>query len=159
MKYLENKSYDSKREMELMEALEDIKNLNKRQAVIDPEDLLQNMIYEEEQEERMDEEEEAEIDKKYEEMKQQLLAQKNKQVDMVKKSEVVEVIPEEKDGSQVSKQKDEEKGIIKQQKPDWKKMLKESKGDFSKKKGKNSLSKKIIKTHVAKEGREAVSEE
>ena len=48
MKYLENKSYDSKREMELMEALEDIKNLNKRQAVIDPEDLLQNMIYEEE---------------------------------------------------------------------------------------------------------------
>ena len=38
-------------------------------------------------------------------------------------------------------------------------MLKESKGDLSKKKGKNSLSKKIIKTHVAKEGREAVSEE
>ena len=28
-----------------MEALEDIKNLNKRQAVIDPEDLLQNLIY------------------------------------------------------------------------------------------------------------------
>ena len=48
MKYLQNKSYDSKREMELMEALEDIKNLNKRQAVIDPEDLLKNMIYEEE---------------------------------------------------------------------------------------------------------------
>ena len=40
----------------------------------------------------MDEEEEAEIDKKYEEMKQQLLAQKNKEV-MVKKSEVVEAIP------------------------------------------------------------------
>ena len=36
--------------MELMEALEDIKNLNKRQAVIDPEDLLKNLIYEEEQE-------------------------------------------------------------------------------------------------------------
>ena len=41
----------------------------------------------------MDEEEEAEIDKKYEEMKQQLLAQKSKQVEMVKKSEVVEAIP------------------------------------------------------------------
>ena len=40
--------------MELMEALEDIKNLNKRQAIIDPEDLLKNMIYEEEEEERMD---------------------------------------------------------------------------------------------------------
>ena len=72
MKYLENKSYDSKREMELMEALEDIKNLNKRQAVIDPEDLLQNLIYAEEEEERMDEEAEAEIDRRYEEMRQQI---------------------------------------------------------------------------------------
>ena len=76
MKYLENKSYDSKREMELMEALEDIKNLNKRQAVIDPEDLLQNLIYAEEEEERMDEEEEAEIDKRYEEMRQQIQSEK-----------------------------------------------------------------------------------
>ena len=76
MKYLENKSYDSKREMELMEALEDIKNLNKRQAVIDPEDLLQNLIYEEEEEERMDEEEEAEIDRKYEEMRKQIQSEK-----------------------------------------------------------------------------------
>lgn len=50
MKYLENRSYDSKREMELMEALEDIKNLNRRQAIIDPEDLLKNLIYEEEEE-------------------------------------------------------------------------------------------------------------
>ena len=41
----------------------------------------------------MDQEEEAEIDKKYEEMKQQLLAQKNQQVGMSKKSEVVEAIP------------------------------------------------------------------
>lgn len=56
MKYLENKSYDSKREMELMEALEDIKNLNRRQAVIDPEDLLKNLIYEEQQEQEFDEE-------------------------------------------------------------------------------------------------------
>jgi hypothetical protein len=45
MKYLENKTYDSKREMELMEALDDIKSLNKRQATIDPEDLLKNMFY------------------------------------------------------------------------------------------------------------------
>ncbi len=49
MKYLENRSYDSKREMDLMEALQDIKNLNRRQAVIDPEDLLKNLIYEEEE--------------------------------------------------------------------------------------------------------------
>lgn len=51
MKYLENKSYDSKREMELMQTLDDIKNLNKRHSVIAPEDLLQNMIYDEEEDE------------------------------------------------------------------------------------------------------------
>lgn len=56
MKYLESRTYDSKREMDLMEALEDIKNLNKRQAIIDPEDLLKNLIYEEEQEEKFAEE-------------------------------------------------------------------------------------------------------
>lgn len=51
MKYLENKSYDSKREMELMQTLDDIKNLNKRNSIIAPEDLLQNMIYDEEDDE------------------------------------------------------------------------------------------------------------
>ena len=48
-----------------MEALEDIKNLNKRQAVIDPEDLLKNMIYTEIEEDKLGEEEEAEMDKRY----------------------------------------------------------------------------------------------
>lgn len=33
--------------MELMEALDDIKNLNRRQAIIDPEDLLNNLIVQE----------------------------------------------------------------------------------------------------------------
>jgi hypothetical protein len=51
--------------MELMEALEDIKNSNKRQAVIDPEDLLKNLIYEEEEEDKFNEEEEQEINKRY----------------------------------------------------------------------------------------------
>ena len=31
--------------MDIMEALEDVKNLNKRHAIIDPEDLLQTLIY------------------------------------------------------------------------------------------------------------------
>ncbi len=52
MKYLENKTYDSKREMQLTQTLEEIKNLNKRQGVIDPEDLLKNIIYLEEEEEK-----------------------------------------------------------------------------------------------------------
>ena len=52
MKFLENRTYDSKREMEINEALDDIKNLNKRNAVIDPEDLLKNIICEEIQEEK-----------------------------------------------------------------------------------------------------------
>lgn len=34
--------------MELMEALDDIKNLNKRNALIDPEDLLDNLFRQEE---------------------------------------------------------------------------------------------------------------
>ena len=34
--------------MELMEALDDIKTLNKRHALIDPEDLLNNLFVEEE---------------------------------------------------------------------------------------------------------------
>lgn len=37
MKSLENKTYDSKREMELMEVLDEIKNENKRQAALNPE--------------------------------------------------------------------------------------------------------------------------
>jgi hypothetical protein len=36
--------------MELTETLEEIKNLNKRQGIIDPEDLLKNIIYLEEEE-------------------------------------------------------------------------------------------------------------
>ena len=47
MKFLETKTYDSKREMELMEALDDIKSLNKRHALIDPEDLLNNLFLQE----------------------------------------------------------------------------------------------------------------
>ena len=73
MKYLENRSYDSKREMELMEALQDIKNLNRRQAIIDPEDLLKNLIYEEEEENQMKEEEIAEYNRMYDEKRAKLL--------------------------------------------------------------------------------------
>jgi hypothetical protein len=51
--------------MELMEALEDIKNLNRRQAVIDPEDLLKDLIYEEEIEEGFQEEEIAAYEKRW----------------------------------------------------------------------------------------------
>ena len=40
MKTLENKTYDSKREMELMEVLEEIRNANKRNVTMLSEDLL-----------------------------------------------------------------------------------------------------------------------
>ena len=59
-----------------MEALEDIKNLNKRQAIIDPEELLQNLIYEEAEEDNFDQEELEEIDRKYDELKEQIKAQR-----------------------------------------------------------------------------------
>ncbi len=42
--------------MELTETLEEIKHLNKRQGIIDPEDLLKNIIYLEEEEEKVNEE-------------------------------------------------------------------------------------------------------
>lgn len=40
MKQMENKTYDSKREMEILEALDEIKHLNKRQIQITQNDLL-----------------------------------------------------------------------------------------------------------------------
>ena len=45
MKCLENRTYDSKREMELMDAIEEIKNLNKRQVSITSDDLLRKIIF------------------------------------------------------------------------------------------------------------------
>lgn len=95
MKYLENKSYDSKREMELMEALEDIKNLNKRQAIIDPEDLLQNLFYKQDEEEGFDEEQEAAMDRQYDELKAKLRSEKAGGAGV--KKEVIQEQPAEED--------------------------------------------------------------
>ena len=42
MKSLENRTFDSKKEMALMEALEEVRLLNKRHAKISVDDLLKN---------------------------------------------------------------------------------------------------------------------
>ena len=41
MKSLENRTFDSKKEMELIEALDEVRLLNKRQAKIGPDQLLE----------------------------------------------------------------------------------------------------------------------
>lgn len=69
MKFLETKTYDSKREMELMEALDDIKSLNKRHALIDPEDLLNNLFLQEQHDQKFTEDEEREIDEHFKELR------------------------------------------------------------------------------------------
>ena len=40
MKSLENKTYDSKREMDILDALEEVKHLNKRLAKVNFDELL-----------------------------------------------------------------------------------------------------------------------
>jgi hypothetical protein len=44
---LENKTHDSKREMDILDALEEIRNINKRNAMITSEELLANISKEE----------------------------------------------------------------------------------------------------------------
>ncbi len=40
MRFLENKTYDSKREMDIYDALDDLRNLNKRKTKLTPDVLL-----------------------------------------------------------------------------------------------------------------------
>lgn len=46
MKFLENKTHDSKMEMDILDALDDIQQLNRRQAQITPDDLLRKLFFE-----------------------------------------------------------------------------------------------------------------
>ncbi len=48
MKFLENKTYDSKRDMDILEAIDEVINLNKRKVQIKQEDLLKNLAKERE---------------------------------------------------------------------------------------------------------------
>ena len=78
MKFLQNKTYDSKRQMELMEALDDIKNLNKRHAHIDPQDLLNNLFVEEEESNKFTEEEQQYIQEQFNELRKKKLIELQK---------------------------------------------------------------------------------
>ena len=78
MKFLQNKTYDSKRQMELMEALDDIKNLNKRHAHIDPQDLLNNLFVEEEESNKFTEEEQQYIQEQFNELRKKKLTELQK---------------------------------------------------------------------------------
>ena len=44
MKSLEHRTYDSKREMDILDALDQVKNLNRRQAVINYDDIIEKAV-------------------------------------------------------------------------------------------------------------------
>jgi hypothetical protein len=48
MRYLENRTYDSKREMDILDAIDETEHLNKRRNKISPDDLLKIVIGEDE---------------------------------------------------------------------------------------------------------------
>eukprot|EP01132_Coremiostelium_polycephalum_P009117 gene9117-11173_t len=52
MKALENRTLDSKREMEMLDAIEELKAMSARNAEIDPEQLLEYHLHKQEQQER-----------------------------------------------------------------------------------------------------------
>jgi len=61
MKALENRTRDSKREMESIEKLEELKDLNQRAASIDPEKLIKNHLKEEERLLKIQEEQDEQL--------------------------------------------------------------------------------------------------
>lgn len=56
MKALENKTYDSKREMEILDALEELKELNKRKAKVTVDQLLEQTLMDNDKQEQEDRE-------------------------------------------------------------------------------------------------------
>ncbi len=71
MKSLEHRTYDSKREMDILDALDQVKSLNRRQAQVDYEEMINKVIKKEVQKEENDIEEEIqkEASKVYERVK------------------------------------------------------------------------------------------
>jgi len=65
MKKLENKTYDSKREMEILDALEEVKSLNKRRQGFNPDRLLQEMKMKQEQEEQISPEDILQLEQQF----------------------------------------------------------------------------------------------
>ena len=74
MKSLEHRTYDSKREMDILDALDQVKNLNRRQANIDYNELVEKAVKENENEAI----EKDEIEK---EAKERFSKNKNKKID------------------------------------------------------------------------------
>lgn len=71
MKSLEHRTYDSKREMDILDALDQVKSLNRRQASINYQEMIDKVIYQEQQKELdvLEEKIEDEANKKYETIK------------------------------------------------------------------------------------------
>lgn len=64
MKSLEHRTYDSKREMDILDALDQVKNLNRRQAQINYDELIQKAVHDKDHHEIEKELNENQIDEK-----------------------------------------------------------------------------------------------
>ena len=61
MKSLEYRTYDSKREMDILDAMDQVKNINKRKSKIDYDELIKKVIYDEDTKKKDIEEEKEKI--------------------------------------------------------------------------------------------------
>jgi len=71
MKSLEHRTYDSKREMDILDALDQVKSLNRRQANVNYEEMIEKVIHKEQEKEEkeMEQDIQNEVNKIYERMK------------------------------------------------------------------------------------------
>ena len=73
MKKLENKGFDSKREMEILDALEEVKQINKRKQGFNPDRLLLELFADKEIKEEVDDKEFDKLKEKVEEFDEEAI--------------------------------------------------------------------------------------
>ena len=93
MKKLEHKTYDSKREMQLLDALQEVKQINKRKQMLTPDHLLKELI-EENEPKKDDSPAELEMTQKQKDILQKIKDRKKQKIEESEQS-VVAVEQEE----------------------------------------------------------------
>ena len=93
MKFLENKTYDSKREMDILDALDEIKHLNQKKAQVSHEDLLNNFGGVKKTKEESNIEEEKDDINEFKKRKMEEIDEQQQEESLIRKRELI-VIPE-----------------------------------------------------------------
>lgn len=81
MKKLEHKTYDSKREMQLLDALQEVKQINKRKQMLTPDHLLKELIEENEPKKIDDNPAELEMTQKQKDILEKLKNKKKQKIE------------------------------------------------------------------------------